>query len=315
MSTHYFRFALRGGPDRQASPLLERLLARADGFTEAGDWRAEAFRVIAPRMTQLPGLGACALYAERGTVQGGSVLFATPVHYVAEMSNVRLPADGIVTLQGPEAETLCADFNRLWSDAGIRLMTGRCAGLFCVLDRPLAVVTGDPENVLDQHLAEHLPTGADAARLRRLMSEIEMWLFEHAVNRQRMARAESTLNGLWLWGQGPPLAALPPVEGWAAGDDPFFRAFAMPPDPTGTAAPAGGASVREMPGVVAIGAQPGSDAWRELQSGWLEGSLAALRAGRIDEIRLSAGSRCFRVSRGSRWRWWRRPRAWREYFA
>src|SRR6185312_1493901 len=99
VSTHYFRFALRGGPDRQASPLLERLLARADGFTEVGDWRAEAFRVIAPRMTHLPGLGACALYAERGTVQGGSVLFATPVHYVAEMSNVRLPADGMVTLQ------------------------------------------------------------------------------------------------------------------------------------------------------------------------------------------------------------------------
>ena len=315
MSTHYFRFALRGGPDRHASPLLERLLARADGFTTVGDWRAEAFRVVAPHQAHMPGLGACALYAECGAVQGGSVLFATPVHYVAEMSNVRLPADGIVTLQGPEAETLCADFNRVWSDAGIRLMTGRHAGLFCVLERPLSVVTEDPENVLDQHLAGHLPTGADAAHLRRLMSEIEMWLFEHAVNRRRAARAESTLSSLWLWGQGPPLAALPPVEGWAAGDDPFFRAFAAPPDPTGAAAPAGGASAREMPGVVAVGAQPGSDAWRKLQSGWLEGSLAALRAGRIDEIRLSAGSRCFNVGRRSRWRWWRRPRAWREYFA
>ena len=32
-----------------------------------------------------------------------------------------------------------------------------------------------------------MPRGPDAVRVRRLMSEMEMWLFDHAVNESRRA--------------------------------------------------------------------------------------------------------------------------------
>jgi len=304
VSTHYFRFTRHGAVDRQRSPLLERLLARADGCTAVTDWRADAFRIIAPRMTSMPGVGAAALCAGVGAVDAASVFLATPVHYVAEMSSVRLPADGILSLRQADADALAVDFNRVWNDAGIRVLAGRSADLFCLVDQALDVKTHDPEEVLDQRIEDHLPTGNAAACLRQLMSEIEMWLFEHAVNRSRTANAAVAVNGLWLWGGGPALTSLPPVDGWTAGDDPFFSAFAARRESSDTAS-----------GVMVTAAEPGSAEWRDVESSWLERSLADLRSGRIARLDLSAGGRCFSV--GARWNWrrWRRHRPWWEYFA
>jgi hypothetical protein len=304
VSTHYFRFTRYGAVNRQRSQLLERLLARADESTAVTDWRADAFRLIAPKMTSMPGVGAAALYADIGIVDAASVFLATPVHYVAEMSNVRLPADGILSLRRTEADALAADFNRVWNDAGVRLIAGRSADLYCLVDQAVDVTTHDPEEVLDQRIENHLPTGTAAARLRQLMSEIEMWLFEHAVNRSRAANAAAAVNGLWLWGGGPALMSLPPVDGWTAGDDPFFSAFAARRESSGAAS-----------GVMVTAAEPGSAEWRDVESSWLERSLADLRSGRIARLDLSAGGRCFSV--GARWNWrrWRRHRPWWEHFA
>jgi hypothetical protein len=302
VSIHYFRFTHRGAGSGLRARLLERLLARADTPTVVTDWRADAFRLIAPQSASMPGVGAAALCAERGSVDAASVFIATPVHYIAEMSNVRLAADGILSLSRPDADALAADFNRVWHDAGIRLISGRSqTPLFCLTDRALDAATRDPEDVLDRHIENYLPSGADAPRLRQLMSEIEMWLFEHAVNRTRSAGAAPAVNGLWLWGGGSALASLPPVEGWTAGNDPFFNAFA-------------GSSAVPASGVIVIDAEPGSDAWRDAER-WLERSVEDLHSGRISRLDLSAAGRCFSVKGRWNWRPWRGRRPWWEYLA
>ena len=304
MSTHYFRFTRCGAVNRQRSQLLERLLARADASAAVTDWRGDAFHLIAPGVTSMPGVGAAALFADIGAVDAASVFLATPVHYVAEMSNVRLPAGGILSLSQADADALTVDFNRVWNDAGIRLLAGRRADLYCLVDQTLDATTHDPEDVLDRRIENYLPTGTSAARLRRLMSEIEMWLFEHDVNRSRTSNAAAAVNGLWLWGSGAALRSLPPVDGWTAGDDPFFSAFAARRESSGAAS-----------GVMVTAAEPGSAEWRDLESSCLERSITDLRSGRISRLDLSAGGRCFSV--GARWNWrlWRRPRPWWEYFA
>jgi hypothetical protein len=315
VSTHYFRFIRRGDSQRQRYRLLERLLAGADASAPVKDWRAEAFRIIAAPLTEMPGIGAAALCAEQarvaaaaaspaelapaelapGTAATGSVFVATPVHYLAEMSSVRLPADGILSLGQSEAESLCADFNRVWHDAGVRLIAGRYADLLCAADRTITVTTHDPEDVLDRPIENYLPSGASAARLRGRMSEIEMWLFEHPVNRDRTAGGAPALNALWLWGSGPALTSLPQVAGWTAGDDVFFRAFAAR-----RALPHGAGS-----GVIVAAAEPGTG---------LESSVADLACGRIERLELSAGNRVFSVSARWRRRFWRRVKPWWEYF-
>jgi hypothetical protein len=295
VSTHYFRLIRRGDFQRQRYRLLERLLAGADASAPVKDWRAEAFRVIAAPLTEMPGIGAAALCAEQARVAAGSVFVATPVHYLAEMSSVRLPADGILSLRQSEAESLCADFNRVWHDAGVRLIAGRYADLLCAADRSITVTTHDPEDVLDRPIENYLPSGTAAARLRGLMSEIEMWLFEHPVNGDRTAGGAPAVNALWLWGSGPALTSLPRVVGWTAGDDVFFRAFAAR-----AALPDGAGS-----GVIVAAAEPGTG---------LENSVADLACGRIERLQLSAVNRVFSVSARWRRRFWRRLKPWWEHF-
>ncbi len=300
MSAQYFRFIARTGADPRRSPLLEQLLARADDFAPVSDWRSEAFRLIAPQAAAMPAVAAAALCAERGAVDAAWVGLAAPVHYAAEMNNVRMAPDGMLALRREEAEALAADFNRVWSDSGTRLIAGRFADLYCIFDRALQVRTCDPEEILGRHIEEYLPAGADAPALKQLMSEMEMWLFEHAVNVARAAHGLERITGLWLWGGGAALASLPEVQGFCAGEDVFFRAF------TGEVSGSG---------VIVVPQAPGSDAWHDAESRWLEPAAQGLRSGRISRLDLSAGARSFSVTARANRRFWRRRKPWWEYFA
>jgi hypothetical protein len=253
----------------------------------------------------MPAVAATALCAEGRATEGAWVCVATPVHYLAEPSSVRLPPDGMLSLDPFAAEALALDFNRVWNDSGVRLIAGRAVALYCIFDRMLSVFTHDPEDALGRHIEEFLPSGSDAPSLRLLMSEIEMWLFEHAVNRARQAQGNTVITGLWLWGGGVPLMSLPAIEGWVEGDDPFFSALG-----------AGRASaVREGSGVVVASQEPGSDGWRRAGLAWLETAAAQLRSGRLARLQLSAGKRCFTVTTLGTRAFWRRRKPWWESFA
>ncbi len=285
-------------------PLLELLVARADAAMRVPDWRAQAFRVIAPQADALPAIAAAALRTASSASAGAWAFVATPIHFIAGLSSVSVPAQGILDLEQAEADALAADFNRVFTGAGMRMSRGRDSLLLCIFDMPLRVATSAPEDVLGQDIWAFLPRGDDAPRVRRLMSEIEMWLFEHPLNEHRRARAAPVISGLWLWGGGATDISLPVVCGWTAGEDPLFTAFA------------GRAQypVAAGPGVVVIADWPGTAAWRLAQQRWLEPAIAELRAGGLKRLELSAGDRCFSVSARGRWRFWRRPRPWWESF-
>jgi len=301
VSSQYCRFIARGSARCRAA-LLEQLLARAEDWVPVADWRADAFRVIAPQAACMPAVAAAALCADRGAVSAAWVCVATPVHYVAEMTSVRLPADGMLSLTPAGAETLASDFNRVWKGSGIRMTAARSAQLFCIFDRAFEVLTRDPEDVLERHIEEFLPTGADSAPLRQLISETEMWLFEHEVNRARSELGLPAINGLWFWGGGAPIPSLPSVQGWAAGDDLFFNAFSVP------------RNAESHCGVVAAACVPGSDQWREVESRWLRPAMIKLRAGKIQRLQISAADRCFTLTARGLRRFWRRTKPWWESF-
>jgi hypothetical protein len=233
------------------------------------------------------------------------------------MSNVRLAANGVLSLSPADAEALAADFNRVWVDSGIHLTAGRRGALYGIFDRSLEVITRDPADAIDRHIEAYLPLGADAPRLRKLMSEVEMWSFEHPVNLSRIAQGLQPISGLWLWGGGPMLTALPTAQGWCAGDDVFFNAFGSVA--AGAAAGPGvaaatGATAAPGAGVVVLPGLPGTPDWAHVESSWLKPALKALRSGNIARLDLSAGDKCFRVSAFGTRRFWRRLKPWWEYF-
>lgn len=69
-------------------------------------------------------------------------------------------------------------------------------------ERPISTASV-PSYVVDQREpGEFLPTGEHTAMHRNILSEIEMALHEHEVNRRRMEEGKQPVNSLWLWGGG-----------------------------------------------------------------------------------------------------------------
>ncbi len=305
MSRIYLRFNALAGPGAVRAPLLERVLARAAGCAAAPDWREQAFRLIAAESAGTPGIAAAALCGELGRVDAAAVFLASPMHCEAGMVSVRLPANGLIALTAAEAAQLAQQFNRDFGDGAQRLIAAPSGRLYCVFAAATAAATRDPLAVRGRDIGPFLPAGPDGPRLRGLMSEIEMWLFGHAVNRVRMAMGALPMTGLWLWGGGASLAQLPQLSGWTAGTDVLFGAWPgqqnIPREPRS--------------GVIVLDVEPGSAAWQAAEGAWLVAALTALRAGRIRQLDLGIGEQQLALRRGWWLRFWRRARPWWEYSA
>jgi hypothetical protein len=316
VSDQYFRVNAPGvgapgvetpGAEHQRSALFEQLLARADARAATGDWRAEAFSFIAPSGTEMPAIAPAVLWAaraaDRGAVHAAWVCLATPVHYRAEMTTVRLPEDGILTLPLTQAEALAADFNRVWQGAGMCLTAAPTGQLLCLFDRPVNAITRDPRDALGQSIEGYLPNGEGSTPLRQLLSETEMWLFQHGVNDARGKAGERVVNGLWFWGGGAPLTALPAMRGWVGGNDDFFNAFDRREH------------VGVGSGVVTVTQAPGSVDWQDIEFRWLRPLLDQLRSGASSRLEISVGDWRFVLNSRTLRRFWRRRKPWWEFLS
>ncbi len=310
MSTVFIRLNFPGPAAGTRVPLVERLMARATPSPVAGDWRAVAYGDVAPQ-APIPDIAPVALAAEpdlaTGTPAAGpavqTVLLATPVFCEAGMVSVRMALDGVLRLSAGEAARLAADFSRDFGTAGHRLVAGARGSLYVLMEDEVRVATADPAAVAGRDIGAFLPSGPDGAALRRLQTELEMWLFAHPLNTARKASGQRPVSGLWLWGAGAPLTRLPAAPGWTAGEDVLFGAW-----PAETRFPQRGCA-----GVVVIDALPGEAGWDATERDWLEPAVAALRAGRIRRLTLSVAAQRFELSAVTIWRGWRRPRPWWEW--
>ncbi|HEY3808852.1 MAG TPA: hypothetical protein VGL50_02850, partial [Steroidobacteraceae bacterium] len=179
----FFSAALEhGGGAGLRLPLLETVLARAERRALRPDWRGALAERFGAATASLAGTVAAAwgwpppASAERG------VWLATPVHFFAGLDSVHLHPAGVLQLEPPAQAQLVADFSRVFADSSWALHSiGRRELL---LSGPALAASGaDPENFAGADPYAGLPQGEGAARLRGLGAEIEMWLYEHALNR------------------------------------------------------------------------------------------------------------------------------------
>jgi len=314
------------------APLLERLLARADSAVHVQDWRAHAWSIVAPGVD--PPAIACGAWAgaqthaDRETNAGGWLLLATPVHLIAGLQGVSLAANGVLALSLEESARLAEEFNHLFAGGGARLVRGRGTLLLCLIDAPSAAAappaTTDPETILGRDIGAHLPQGVAGAPLRRLMSELEMWLHDHALNEARRAREEPDIAGLWLWGGARAEERLPALDLWSHGEDPLFGAyeprasFAADVRASGASGASGAdradraddATGGARSGIIVSATAPGEAGFANFERDWLAPALADLRAGRIERLELSLGASSHRLGRRASYRVWRRARPW-----
>lgn len=278
-----------------------------------------------PELAAVP--AAALVAAAEGIPLPASAWFASPVHQVAGLDHLRLHPAGLLRLDPAEAVALAADFANTFGADGLALRPLAGGFLLTGLGR-LDATAIEPARLLGADLRRAPPIGPDAAVLRRLGAEIEMWL--HARTAAAPPARRLPPNALWLWGGGlapaDPLAplALNGCDGPLHAEDPTAAALwrlgggEVAPLPTDFAALAGQSSAVRGPVTVCLSVAPRSPADRpldRLETGWVAPALAALRGGQLASLSLYVAGRGWQLRRPVGWRFWRRSRPWWEVLA
>jgi len=218
-----------------------------------------------------------------------------------------------------EAEALAGALNRHFGDAPA-FHPLRPERWYIGLPGVPEVDTTPPSAARGTKIGDKLPSGADAARFRVLMNEVQMLLHEHPVNTEREARGARAVNSVWFWGGGTLDAPGARPFSIVLAEDPLARGLAL----------AAGISARPLPGnaetLLSILAPEGAalvvlDSLRSaaLESDWFGPLLAALEDGRIGMLSLALSGGNFLLEtetvRSDLRYFWRTRKPLRSYLA
>ena len=232
---------------------------------------------------------------------------------------------GLLRLDYTEQQRLVDDFARVFAGSPWELRAlGQRELLLSGPD--IEASAADPAYFAGSDPTPGLPRGEGAGTLRRLGAEMEMWLYEHPLNRERAGRGELPVTTFWLWGADPIVTAPAAVLAAAAaapraqlyGSDTFAEALWR----------LQGGAARALPAAFDAGAaEPCADsvflypllrpegltaAFLQLEQHWLPGALRAVRQRRTSVLRLLIGQRLYSLRWFELVRFWRRRRPWWE---
>jgi hypothetical protein len=302
-------------------PNLDWLLRFAGRVERIGDWRSWLSADLGGFDLARMSVAECCALGSLPESSARTAWFATPVYLEARIDHVRLADRGLLRLGDDERETWRQSFALAFGpdyalhDAGERsfLLSGAAAA---------RVASVDPARLLDADIGQALPTGPSAGELRRLGTEIEMWLHGSPINAARERARSRRVSAFWLWGGGSwvgggdpaPVAVVkrgPGEKVQVFGGDPFLPALAGAPV---SSAPQSFAALDAGDNRCVVEFAPMSGAKNEslteLDAHWFAPAREALSSGEIDTVDLVANDRWFRIAKYPRWRLWRRRTSW-----
>jgi hypothetical protein len=305
-----------GFPRTHELPSLDWLL-RFSESRSIEDWHAW-LRAEVAGLEQQSSIAALASRPAGALARLDNVWLATPVHLEARLDHARLTDQGLLRIEEAERARWCEEFNRVFAPQYVLRDCGQRAFQLVGLD-PADTPTVDPARLLGADIGPALP-GARAPGVRRLWTEIEMWLHGSALNAAREKARQRRISALWLWGNepGPVAAAAKDSAGFVCfGSDPLVEGLALRNgDPGGAASfsavnhPAEHVLAEFAP----LTGGPG-ESLDALERNWFAPARAALDGRRLEYVQIIANDRVFRVHAGQGWKFWRRRRNWLQSLA
>jgi 2,3-bisphosphoglycerate-independent phosphoglycerate mutase len=102
-----------------------------------------------------------------------------------------------------EAKVLVEDLGRVIGSEEFRFFPGVSYRHIMIWKGGKAeMTTMPPHDILEKEVVDHMPKGGGADRVIRLMSDSQILLKDHRVNRERENQGHVPANSIWLWGQG-----------------------------------------------------------------------------------------------------------------
>lgn len=292
------------------APALGKALARADAVAAGeGGWRAQLQRHcrVLPRTWPV---AALTRQLDAGDAVLHAWLRADPAHVRMDINAGRLLACGDLGLDEAEVADFLKPLKILFGDAGFPISAPVPQRWYLALPRESKLPAfADPEDVLGDDIAPHLPAGDLGRRWRSLLNEAQILLHNHPRNAERAAAGKPTVNSLWFWGGGvlPDLVAL-------EADHVFSREVTL-----AALAAQAGSPAAALPATLDAALKPDGHVLVDLRqqraldgltSTWLLPAVSAVYVGEMDSLVLDfADGSGLQLQRAHRWRFWRRPLA------
>ena len=300
---------------------LERVLARGDR-TDGRDGAPIATLAAAlPALAGVDGIapGPLSRLGDTGLSDGEWWARADPVHLAPARDHLRLFAVDALTMD--ESQALAATCDALLEHHGLALVAPAPERWYVRAPHALDFAARESATLAGRDLFPFLPDGPDGAFVRRLLTELQMSLHDHPVNRARERAGRLAVNSLWLWGGGrlddsvsARVRALAGRVPSLRSDDAVLRGlWRLAGADAGTLPGSLGAIA---PGVIATrafeNAASVADAARcaellqRAEAEWLRPALAGLKSNAIERVRFAPGSGIWSLDRRGLLRWWRR---------
>ncbi len=176
----------KGRRNRTEAASAEAWLCEQFGLEKHGDWPVAPYSLL----------------ADGGEPGDRHWLRADPVHLQLEGGRLILADSGMFSLSQQEAVSLTESLNAHFSADGLIFYLLRPDRWYVRTETAPALQTTALPEAAGRSIAALLPRGADAARWRARLNDIQMLLHGHAVNERRENAGELPINSVWLWGGG-----------------------------------------------------------------------------------------------------------------
>ncbi|HEY6482365.1 MAG TPA: hypothetical protein VIY54_02455 [Steroidobacteraceae bacterium] len=140
-----------------------------------------------------------------------SVWLAEPVHLLTGLTSLHLERRALLRLAPDELAALASDFRTVFEGGAYELLPLATGNFLLLGPQVTQMTTAEPARCFGADISAGMPHGPEAGPLRRLSTEVQMWLHDHAINRARSACGEPPVNALWFWGEGA-VSAVPAAQ-------------------------------------------------------------------------------------------------------
>lgn len=196
--------------DHPVSDYIERRPAALDHLCSRAVVESVPYKGMEAALGHLFGLTATdslpvaplSYLADSGRSPPHYLMRADPVHLRADQSRLRLFESHSFFITRDEADALVASINAFRKDQGWELSAPDPRRWYLALPAAPRLRTRSPADAAGQDVDAYLATGEDAPRWHTLLTELQMLLHDHPVNRAREQRGEPVINSLWPWGGG-----------------------------------------------------------------------------------------------------------------
>jgi hypothetical protein len=200
-------------------PALERWLARADIDTVAGEayaWLASAYGLASPAAV------AAISMAGEGLDPEGAWLRADPVHLRIDHDALMLHDAAVLDIDIHEARALVDSLQRHFAGDGLTFAALAPSRWYVRVDKGALPRTTALRDAVGRNVFDLLPE-AGAYNWRSALTEAQMTLAAHEVNRARESAGALQVNSVWFWGEGESPASVARAYTSVYADDAFAR--------------------------------------------------------------------------------------------